>query len=466
MATLLFHGAAQTVTGSCVEMDWAGRRILLDCGLFQGRREEASGRNQRFSFDAGSVDAVVLSHAHLDHSGRLPALVRNGFRGPVYATLATRDLCDMLLRDSARLQIRDAESRNATCVQLGISPSFEPLYDEGDVERAMTLFRVLEYAETVPLAPGLNLTLNDAGHVLGSATICLDYSRDGKPRRLLFTGDVGQGGMPLLRDPVPVSDVAVLITESTYADRCHPVEKNINAQLLEHLSYVARNQSKLVIPAFSVGRTQQLLLHFSEIFKDNVAPDIPVYVDSPMARAATQAYEIHRRFLNSETQARMAKGDNPFTFPNLSYTSKMGESRRIQVDPGPMVIISASGMCAGGRVMRHIRDVIADPVNIVLMVEFQAKGTLGRCIAEGRDIVQIRGKNNALKAKIHFIDTLSGHADSQGLRAFFGKLGNNIQTAFCVHGEPASCRANAKILTSLGVPQTHVPVPGQQFENV
>ena len=465
MLTLLFHGATQTVTGSMIEVGWEGRRILLECGLVQGRVKATFARNRRFPFEASGVDAVVVSHAHLDHSGNLPSLVKQGFRGPVYATVATRDLCDMMLRDSARLLARETARMNRRRAKNGKRP-FERLYNERDVEDTMALFQTVEYGQSVPLAPGLALTLHDAGHVLGSATLCLDYAREGRPRRLLFTGDVGQGATPLLCDPVPVADVDVLITESTYGNRRHPSKDNVTALLREHLAHAARHKSKIVIPAFSVGRTQQLLYYFNEVFKDRAVQGIPVIVDSPMSLVATQAHYTHRRYLHQDIQTRMASGDNPFMFSQLFFTSGVADSEMLNAYRESMVIISASGMCEGGRILRHLGNTVTDPSNIVLMVEFQAKNTLGRRIAEGQGTVHILGRKHALRAKVCAIHALSGHADANGLRAFFQQLGDHIQTAFCVHGEAPQCRATATLLSRLGIPNVHVPVSGQPFEDV
>jgi len=513
MLSLQFHGAAQTVTGSCIEAGWAGRRILLDCGLVQGvRNEAAAGLKRPFPFDPAGVDAVVLSHAHLDHSGNIPALVRQGFRGPIYTTLPTRDLCYTMFHDTAHLQTDDvrlvkfmhffeslprlqqscddayleraiqsftaAGFAEAAALETGDDklarflrflealPPLDPPYDEGDVDRAMELFRAVEYAETVPLAPGLDVTLNDAGHILGSASICLDYTREGEPRRLLFTGDLGQGKMPLLRDPVPVADVNVLVTESTYGNHRHSRKGTIVGRLAEHLRHAKRNKSKIIIPAFSVGRTQQLLYYFNKAFAKHEKLKVPVIVDSPMARSATQAYEIHRNFLKKHMQRQMLAGRTPFVFPKLRYIFDHRESAYFRMRKGPMVVISASGMCQGGRILKHLACAVTNPLNIVLMVEYQAGGTLGRSIAKRETPVQIRGINYPLNAKVHFIEAMSGHADAPRLRAFYERLGGKMDTAFCVHGEPPQCKANAKMLTGLGVPNVHVPVLGQRFENV
>ncbi len=465
MLNLTFSGAAQTTTGSMHQVRFNDHTLLLDCGLYQGRRKEAFERNRTLPFNPRSIDAVVLSHAHIDHSGNLPTLVRQGFRGAIHATSATRDLCEIMLRDSAHLQSRDVERVNRKRVAEGRKP-FELLYDQPDVDATMGLFQCIEYGETAEVLPGLTASLHDAGHILGSATVTLDYRRGGKPRRLLFTGDLGQSGMPILRDPEPVPDVDVLITESTYGDRLHPSQDNVRGRLKDYLTHLHQHRSKLIIPAFSVGRTQQLLYHLNALIESGRAPRTPVVVDSPLSRAATGVHANHRECFNERALERIHAGDDPFHFSGLRFTTSVEDSKALNDASGPLVILSASGMCEGGRILHHLKNTIGDPATIVLIAGFQAEHTLGRRIVERQDPVRIFGEEYPLRATVYTINALSGHADSAGLLAYHRSLGKRLGHAFCVHGEEAHCAANAAQLRELGVPRIDIPSPGETYENV
>lgn len=465
MLTLTTYGAAQTTTGSMHGIEYGGKRILLDCGLTQGRRKESFERNRKFPFQPRQVDAVILSHAHIDHSGNIPTLVRQGFRGPVYTTSATRDLCEIMLRDSAHLQEHDVEFINKRRVKEGKVP-FELLYDQHDVDVAMGLFRPLPYGETTPVEGGLRLTFHDAGHILGSATVALDYERGGKPRRFLFTGDLGQRNMPILRDPEPVPKVDVLLTESTYGDRLHPSQDNVRGRLKDYLTQIHQHRSKLIIPAFSVGRTQQLLYFLNELVERRQVPQIPMYVDSPLSRAATGVHANHRECFDEEALTMLGRGDDPFMFPGLRFTTTVDESKALNDAKGPMVIISSSGMCEGGRILHHLKNNVGDPGNIILIAGFQAENTLGRRIVDRVTPLRILGEEFELCASVFTINALSGHADRKGLFEFYQGLGGGIHHALCVHGEQAYCEANAEQLRSLGVPKVDIPAAGQRFENL
>lgn len=465
MLTLTSYGAAQTTTGSMHRIDYGGKCVLLDCGLYQGRRKEAFERNRHLPIPAKELDAVVLSHAHIDHSGNLPTLVRQGFRGPIYATSATRDLCEIMLRDSAHLQEQDVAFVNKKRIKEGKVP-FELLYDQRDVDIAMGLFRPLPYGEPTMIEGGLRLSLHDAGHILGSATVTLDYKRGGKPRRFLFTGDLGQSHMPILRDPQPVPDVDVLLTESTYGDRLHPSQENVKGRVKDYLTHIYQHRSKLIIPAFSVGRTQQLLYCLNDLVERRQVPQIPMYVDSPLSRSATAIYANHRECFDEHAAALLGSGDDPFMFPGLRFTTSVDDSKALNDKPGPMVIISASGMCEGGRILHHLKNNVGDPSNIVLIVGFQAENTLGRRIVDRVTPLRIFGEEYDLRASVYTINALSAHADRQGLLDFYQGLGGRIGHAFCVHGELAYCEANAEQLRGLGVPKVDIPAAGQRFENV
>ncbi|MBM4036656.1 MAG: MBL fold metallo-hydrolase, partial [Planctomycetes bacterium] len=367
-----FLGAVRTTTGSMHLLSANGARVLLDCGLFQGKRKEAFERNRNLPFDAATIDAVVLSHAHIDHSGNLPTLASRGFRGPVYATPATVDLCDIMLRDSAHLQELDVEFVNKRRARQGKNP-FEPLYRLEDVEQLMKQFEPVPYGLPTEVAKGVTVTFHDAGHILGSAVTELAARENGSTRRIVFTGDLGRPGMPILRDPEAVAGADVLITESTYGNRVHPPHEDVQAKLAGLVNDVCRLGSKLIIPSFSVGRTQQLLFYLDQLHRKRGICRLPVFVDSPLSTRATEVHERHAECFDEETLAQIRRGDSPFDFPELHFTASVEESKALNARPGPMVIISASGMCEAGRILHHLRNNIGDPNNVVLFVGFQAE---------------------------------------------------------------------------------------------
>ena len=465
MLNLRFVGAARTTTGSLHSVEYDGHRVLVDCGLLQGHRKESFEANRAMPFPADSVDAIVLSHAHIDHSGRLPAFVKAGYRGPIYATPATRDLCEVMLRDSAFLQAKDVEYVNKTRCKQGKKP-FELLYDEKDVADTMALFRTLPYGETREIVPGLRATLRDAGHILGSASVTFDYDKWGKRRRLLFTGDLGQTHTPFLRDPEPVEGVDALVTECTYGDREHPPAANVEGRLKDYLRFIVQHRSKLIVPAFSVGRTQQLLYILNKMYEAGKLPPIPIYVDSPLSKAATEIHRRHADCFNDATRAMLARGDDPFDFHGLRFLTTVEESMALNTKEGPMVVISASGMCEGGRILHHLKNGIENPLNIVLITGFQAESTLGRKLVDGVSPVKIYGEEKTPKATIYTINGLSAHADRTGLTAFAKALGPTVRRAFCVHGELAYCEAHRDNLLGIGIRRVDIPEKGQLFQDV
>ena len=465
MLNLRFVGAARTTTGSLHSIEYDGRRVLVDCGLLQGHRKESFEANRAMPFPAGSVDAIVLSHAHIDHSGRLPAFVKAGYRGPIYSTPATRDLCEVMLRDSAFLQARDVEYVNKTRRKQGKKP-FELLYDVDDVADTMALFRTLPYGETREIVPGLRATFHDAGHILGSASVAFDYDKWGKRRRLLFTGDLGQTNTPFLRDPEPVEGVDALVTECTYGDRDHPPAANVEGRLKDYLGFICQHRSKLIVPAFSVGRTQQLLYILNKMSEAGKLPPIPIYVDSPLSKAATEIHRRHADCFNDATRAMLARGDDPFDFHGLRFLTTVEESMALNTKEGPMVVISASGMCEGGRILHHLKNGIENPLNIVLITGFQAESTLGRKLVDGVSPVRIYGEEKTPKATIYTINGLSAHADRTGLTAFAKALGPTVRRAFCVHGELAYCEAHRDNLLGIGIRRVDIPEKGQLFQDV
>jgi len=458
-----FYGAAQTTTGSMHLLEINGTRVLLDCGLFQGRRKEAFERNRNLPFEPASIDKLLLSHAHIDHSGNVPTLVKKGFRGEILATPATRDLCDIMLRDSAYLQVRDVEHVNKRRLRDGKNP-FEPLYRPEDIDAAMGLFRDAPYEKEVEIAPGARAVFHDAGHILGAAMITIDFEVNGGSKRLFFTGDMGRPDMPILRNPTVVGDVDWLITESTYGSRLHPPKADVQGRLKGFLEDIQMQHSRLVIPSFSVGRTQIIVYYLREIYESGRAGRVPVFVDSPLSSKATEVYARHEECYDSEAMRVIMEGDEPFQFHGLKYVTDVEDSKKINDMAGPVIIISASGMCEGGRILHHLAHTIEDPRNIVLIVGYQAEHTLGRRLVEHATPVKIFGEPHPLRARVHTINALSAHADRKEILAYFDAMGPKVERAFCVHGEPEHTAALAEALRDKGARDVVVPEAGQTFE--
>ncbi len=458
-----FFGAVREVTGSMHLLAINGSQVLLDCGLCQGKRKEAFERNRNLPFDAGSVDAVVLSHAHIDHSGNLPTLVNRGFQGKIFATPATADLCDIMLRDSVYLQLRDIHYVNKKRKRQGKN-LFEPLALPEDVDRTMRLFETVPYGTKREVAPGLEITFHDAGHILGSAVTAIDFKERGKSARLLFTGDLGRKDMPILKDPEVVHDVDYLLTESTYGDRQHPPRKDVKGALKEVVLEVAQRRSRLLIPAFSVGRTQQLVYFLRELYADGEIPHIPAYVDSPLSTRATDVYEEHEECYDAEAMRIVLQGDEPFTFRGLKYTADVEDSKALNNAEGPVIIISASGMCEGGRILHHLIHSVEDERNVILFVGYQAEHTLGRRIVEHRQPIRIFGDEYQLRAQVHSMNALSAHADRSELLAYFKQIGPGVRTAYVVHGEMDQAQPFSQALGEIGIQDIRIPERGETVE--
>lgn len=466
MFNLTFYGAAQTTTGSMHLVEANGLRILLDCGLFQGNRKEAFEKNRQMPVDPSTLDAVVLSHAHIDHSGNLPTLARHGFRGKVYCTPATRDLCDIMLRDSAYLQMRDLEIVNRKRAQQGKN-LFEPLYEPQHVDSILSRFEVEPLKRQADLGNGVSLVLHNAGHILGSALVQLDVRQSsGRSRRLLFSGDLGQPDQPILRDYDVPQGADVLLIESTYADRDHPSAEDVTGRLKAFIEDIHQLKSKLVIPAFSVGRTQQILYYLNRLVEEGRTPRTPIYVDSPLSLKATQVYEKHRECYDEEASDLLRRGDDPMKFPGLRFIETPEQSKALNDLPGPMVIIAASGMCEGGRVLHHLQRTVGDPRNIILIVGFQAENTLGRRIVDRISPLRILGDEFELRARVHTINALSAHADRTSLMRWFDGVKGQLARVFAVHGEPDKVNAMTELVKQHGVSNAVAPLPGQRFEDV
>ena len=464
MLAITFHGAARTTTGSMHLIEANGLRLLFDCGLYQGHRKEAFERNRNLPFDPATLDAVILSHAHIDHSGNLPTLARRGFKGQVVGTSATADLCEIMLRDSAYLQAQDLKFVNKKRKAQGKN-LFEPLYEEEDVTRILKRFRPAPLGRETDLGNGVSVTLHEAGHILGSAIIQLDVqSAAGTPHRIVFSGDLGNAHQPLIRDPVAVPGANTVLIESTYADRDHPPMEDVLGRMKGFIEDIHHQHAKLIIPAFSVGRTQNILYHLNQLIEQRRVPRTPVYVDSPLATRATAIYARHPECYDARSQAQLAAGDDPIKFAGLTFTQSVEESMALNTQKGPMIIISASGMCEGGRVVHHLRNSIPDPRNIVLIVGYQAENTLGRRIVEREPTVRIFGEPVALNARVHTINALSAHADRGGLLAWFDAVRSPaLSRVFAIHGDEEQTGAMASLLQAHGAPQAMAPVPGQRI---
>jgi metallo-beta-lactamase family protein len=436
---LKFCGAAGTTTGSQHLLEVNGKRILLDCGLYQGSRKEAYGINCCFPhYDPATVDAVILSHAHIDHSGNLPNLGKKGFTGNIYATDATRDLCQIMLADSARIQTGDIEWLNKHRKRDGLEP-VEPIYSEKDAEHCLRQFVTVGYERPIFVADGVALTFIDAGHILGSAQVLLEVNdhADGKTKRFLFSGDVGRGHNEVLRDPVPVKDVDFLLMESTYGGREHEAPPGVGDFFAEVIRQAVKRGGKILIPAFAVERTQQLLYILNELFKDGKIPGIPVYVDSPLAVSATEIYRLHPEAFNAEVYEALFEKQNPFGFENLTLVRSVRGSMALNDLKGVAIIISASGMCEAGRILHHLKNNIGNSSNTVLFVGYCADNTLGRRICDGEKEVPILGGRFQVCARIEAVDSFSGHADHSELLDYFDRTSGPKQKVWLVHGETA-----------------------------
>ncbi|MFK7849100.1 MAG: MBL fold metallo-hydrolase RNA specificity domain-containing protein [Rhodothermales bacterium] len=462
---LTFWGAARTVTGSkhLLELD-SGKKILLDCGLFQGRRAESAERNQNFGFDAKSLDAVLLSHAHIDHAGLLPKLYKEGFRGKVYATHATYDLASLLLRDSAHIQEKDIRFVNKLRKKKG-KPPVLPLYDQSDADGILGHFVGISYAQEFSPVDGVEVIYRDAGHILGSATMVLTIKENGKTIKLGFTGDVGSPDRPILRDPQPMDDCDYLISESTYGGKEHLPPTESKAKLAELIQRTAARGGKVIIPAFSVGRTQEIVYTLDQLWNEGALPRIPVYVDSPLAVNATGVFLSHPECFDQDLLEYMRTDDNPFGFEKLEYVRKAERSKELNGTSMPMVIISASGMCEAGRILHHLRNNIEDERNTVLMVGYCADHTLGKKLIEKKPAVRIFGEKHTLRADVVVMNRYSAHADEPGLLQVIKSVDKErLRKIFLVHGAPKRQDAFKLRLNDEGYKQVMIPEHGESFD--
>ena len=453
-----FHGAAGEVTGSMHLLEIGAKRVLLDCGLFQGRREEARQKNQQFPAEVVKVDAVILSHAHIDHCGRMPLLVKNGYRGPIYCTSATKDLVEIMLADAGHIQESDA----AFLTKRGTK--IEPLYTANDAARVSEQTVAVAYDTPFDVFPDLRLTFKDAGHILGSAFVNLEIGAAGGTRRIVFSGDIGRAGLPIIRDPQSLVGPApdALIVESTYAGRVHETVGDAQSMLGQHISRVAKRGGKVMIPAFALGRTQEIVYELHRLVAARQIPSIPIYVDSPLAVSATDIFSRHPECFDLDADM-LKRVSGVFQFTPVTYVRSVEESKGLNSLRGPAVIIAASGMAESGRILHHLLNGLPNERNMCLLVGFTASYTLGDRLRQGAKEVRILGQMVPVRAEVQMVAGYSAHGDKNDLSAWIRGLGPAPKRAFAVHGE-AGLQAMAGILKDMGVPDVQVPALHQGFE--
>ena len=459
---ITFHGAAGGVTGSKHLLHVAGKTILLDCGMYQGKRIDAEKLNRHFPFDVSSIDAVILSHAHIDHSGLLPLLIKKGYTGKIYCTPATADILGPMLLDAAHIQEADAEYffRNKRLREKALKP-IEPLYTTAHAEETLTHLVPKKRGEVFDIFPDITVTFINAGHVLGSAQVILQ----GEGKILAFTGDYGRKNRKIIRDPDPIKRADVIITESTYGGRAHPPMTETREQLGEIIRETASRGGKIIIPSFALERSQELLYDLHILFNENKIPSIPVFVDSPLTTKFTKIFEKNSDAFDEHARTYfLLKNQNPFSFAHLKHTASVQESKALNVRPGPFIVISASGMCEAGRIRHHLRNSITDPKNTILIVGYQAMHTLGRRLVEKRKMVRIFDKMYPVRARIRVLNGYSGHGDYHDLIDNIEHI-EGLKKIFIVHGDPDQQKIfSHKLHKKNKAWDITIPMPGQSFE--
>lgn len=447
---IMFCGASSGVTGSCHMIESGSHRILLDCGQFQGGKAEDALNYEPFPFDPAGIECVVLSHAHIDHCGRLPLLAKRGFTGKIYCTDATADLLGIMLKDSAYIHEKEAEWKNRKAERAGRS-FVEPLYTEVDAEDALKLVTPVLYDQLIEINHDMRIVFNDAGHILGSAITELWVKEGGREAKIVFSGDLGMTGRPILRDPTYIKKADYVIMETTYGNRNHPANSSNVKELIDIVIKTVKRGGNVVIPSFAVGRTQELIYEFNRFYEDNREYDddldnVVVYVDSPMATTATEVFRRNSQVFDDETREYILRGDNPLDFKNLKFTRSTDESRALNFIKEPKVIISASGMCEAGRIRHHLKHNLWDARNSIVFVGYQAQGTLGRTLTDGAKKVTLFGEEIQVNAEIHSLEGFSGHADQDGLLTWISSFRQQPKQTFLVHGEDDSKKDFAKLV--------------------
>ena len=457
-----FSGAAREVTGSCHLVTVGEHTVALDCGLFQGRRAESREKNVRIPYPPERLASVVLSHAHIDHAGRLPFLTRNGYTGTIWATAATRDLCAIMLADSAHIQEKDVEFLRHRRKEV-----VEPLYTEADIGPMMQQMVGEPYARQFSVAPGIRATFIDAGHILGSASVILECTENGATKRLVFSGDIGRWGLPIIRNPqIPQGGADLVIMESTYGDREHPPFTDMRSRLAEIVKDTAARGGRVLIPAFAVGRVQELVYDLHALAREKAIPAIPIYIDSPLAVDATTVFGMHPEVFD-RTESLVQTVQDLFRFDLVRYTRDVAESKALNVQRGPMIIIAASGMVEAGRILHHVANGATDPRNTILIVGFQAEHTLGRRIVERRPMIKVLGDELPLRARVEVLNGYSAHADRRELNRWIDAVaesdGSRKPPVCLVHGEPPSQEALESQLSQRGY-KVRIPAPGDEVK--
>lgn len=462
-----FYGAARTVTGSKHLLEINGTKILLDCGLVQGKRSESFNENRHLPFDASSIDMMILSHAHIDHSGNIPNLVKSGFDGDIYCTPATRDLCATMLLDSGHIQERDAEFVNKRRKKKG-EPPVEPIYTQQDALHSLGNFTTYNYYRSREVAKGITLTFYDAGHMLGSAIVMLDIvdQETNRERRLVFSGDLGRKGIPIIRDPDMIDGADFLIMESTYGNRLHEPYPDAEQHLKRIVNETYQRGGSIIMPAFAVGRTQQMVYTLHKLWETGEIPHMPIYVDSPLAVDATSVFQLHPEAYDDEIREFMMNANirNPFGFNDLTYVRSVDDSKALNTMLEPCIIISASGMAEFGRILHHLKNRIGDPDTTILITGWQAPHTLGRRLVDGVELVKIFGEEYHVDAHVEVLNGFSGHADRDELIAWYGAMKNKPERTWLVHGEEESAVALQETLQNQFGTMVNVPYPTNSFE--
>ncbi len=470
---ITFLGATKTVTGSNFLVEASGKKFLVDCGMYQGKGTIEEQNYQGFEYNPAEIDFMILTHAHIDHSGRIPKLYKDGFKGPIYAHKATYDLCGLMLPDSGHIQEMESVWKNKKRVRKG-EKELNPLYTAQEAIDSLEIFKSVNYDEIIEVDPNIHIRFNDAGHMLGSSVVEIWTKEDGKETKAVFTGDLGNNDIPLLGEPTMIEDADYLIMESTYGSRLHNKNDQKAEVFLDIVSETIDNGGKVIIPSFAVGRTQEILYELNKI-KENTTDEkflreyetlmkVPVYVDSPLAISATEVFKQNMELFDEETQERMERGDNPLEFPGLKFTQTAEESMALNQDQSPAIIISASGMCEVGRIKHHLKHNIWNPNNTILFVGYQGVGTLGYNIVNGAETVKIFGEEISVNARIEYIEGYSGHADQEGLMNFIYSFRERPKHIFLVHGEKESQEVlKEKIQEDIGIDVT-IPEYGETYE--
>jgi len=462
---LQFMGAVRTVTGSQHLLHANGETLLVDCGLYQGHRKEAEKINRNIPFPADSIQNMILTHAHIDHSGNIPNLIKSGFENNIFTTFATRDLCAVMLRDSAHIQENDAKYMSKKNKKKGLPP-VEPIYTMDDARKSLEYFVAWGYNRPFFINSAIQARFVDAGHILGSAQAIVDVEENGKKRRILFSGDLGRKRLPILRDPVQVEEADYLVIESTYGGRYHDPIQDVKDKLAKVIMETIQRGGKIIVPAFSVGRTQELVYNLHLLFDEHRIPEIPIYVDSPLSVNATEVFRLHPECYDSEMKEEfLEKHEDPFGFSRLRYIRDVEESKKLNECKGSCMIISASGMCEAGRILHHLKNNIEDPRNTVLVVGYMAENTLGRRIVEREKVVKIFGEQYQLRSRVEVMNSFSAHADRRDLLNYVKRMDKNrLKHIFIVHGDPDQSEALKDGLRQIGFPNATIPVLGEKYQ--